>query len=633
MLATELVTAVQEHVKVIVVLVQNHGYASIGALSEELGSERFGTRYRYRGAIGSSSTAERLPVDLAANARVAGRARPARRARRRSSPRRCAQAKAADERRCRPRRDRPAGARPGLPRRGGTSRSPRCPRSRAPGALVRDLRPEQGHAAAVPAAVLHDRPRGDPVSSIHIGSAPDSWGVWFPDDAEQTTLAALPRRGRRRRLRRGSSSARTATSRPTPSASPTSCAPAACASRPARCSRTSTRARVLGPRGSQVARRGRPDACRRRRAPRRHPRAVARPTRPARCSRIRSSTTPAGRRLTAGHGHRLGHGVLEEYGLRVQFHSHADTHVGVPARHRALRQGRPTPATSTSASTPGTSPTTAATTSGSSAATRSGSATCTSSRSTRRPRAGRGRGPALRPDAVRVGAMVEPPHGIPTRCPRSWPRSRRPSCDQPRPRRDRRAGHVPVPARPAPADRAAHPHLPGLVRRRVRAHRPAGLTRSPEMDTDMIDELRVAVLGVGKMGSFHVESLSRRTHGARVTVVSDFADEAAHRVGDPIGARVRGRPGRGDRRGRRRRGRPRQPRRRPRGTGARLPRGRQAGAVREAADHRGRERRRGVPPRAPSSVADSSRSASCAASTTSTRPCGARSPAASWGRR
>ena len=54
----------------------------------------------------------------------------------------------------------------------------------------------------------------------------------------------------------------------------------------------------------------------------------------------------------------------------------------------------------------------------------------------------------------------------------------------------------------------------------------------------MTGELKVAVLGVGKMGSFHVESLSRRTRGARVTVVSDFSDEQAHRVADPIGARV-----------------------------------------------------------------------------------------------
>ncbi len=71
MMATELVTAVQEHVKVITVLVQNHGYASIGALSEELGSQRFGTRYRYRGGSGRLD-GERLPVDLAANAESLG---------------------------------------------------------------------------------------------------------------------------------------------------------------------------------------------------------------------------------------------------------------------------------------------------------------------------------------------------------------------------------------------------------------------------------------------------------------------------------------------------------------------------------------------------------------------------------
>ncbi|MDT7744602.1 MAG: hypothetical protein QOE59_3680 [Actinomycetota bacterium] len=71
MMATELVTAVQEHVKVITVLVQNHGYASIGALSEELGSQRFGTRYRYRGGSGRLD-GDRLPVDLAANAASLG---------------------------------------------------------------------------------------------------------------------------------------------------------------------------------------------------------------------------------------------------------------------------------------------------------------------------------------------------------------------------------------------------------------------------------------------------------------------------------------------------------------------------------------------------------------------------------
>jgi 3D-(3,5/4)-trihydroxycyclohexane-1,2-dione acylhydrolase (decyclizing) len=71
MMATELVTALQEGVKVIVVLVQNHGFASIGALSESLGSQRFGTAYRYRSGSGRLDGAK-LPVDLAANAASLG---------------------------------------------------------------------------------------------------------------------------------------------------------------------------------------------------------------------------------------------------------------------------------------------------------------------------------------------------------------------------------------------------------------------------------------------------------------------------------------------------------------------------------------------------------------------------------
>jgi 3D-(3,5/4)-trihydroxycyclohexane-1,2-dione acylhydrolase (decyclizing) len=71
MMATELVTAVQEGVKLVVVLVQNHGFASIGALSEQLGSQRFGTRYRRRAANGRLE-GDVLPVDLAANAASLG---------------------------------------------------------------------------------------------------------------------------------------------------------------------------------------------------------------------------------------------------------------------------------------------------------------------------------------------------------------------------------------------------------------------------------------------------------------------------------------------------------------------------------------------------------------------------------
>ncbi|WP_055590081.1 3D-(3,5/4)-trihydroxycyclohexane-1,2-dione acylhydrolase (decyclizing), partial [Peterkaempfera griseoplana] len=66
MMPTELVTAVQEGVKIIPVLVQNHGYASIGGLSEAVGGERWATAYRFRAADGGYTGAP-LPVDLAAN--------------------------------------------------------------------------------------------------------------------------------------------------------------------------------------------------------------------------------------------------------------------------------------------------------------------------------------------------------------------------------------------------------------------------------------------------------------------------------------------------------------------------------------------------------------------------------------
>jgi 3D-(3,5/4)-trihydroxycyclohexane-1,2-dione acylhydrolase (decyclizing) len=70
MLPQELVTAVAERVKIIVVLVQNHGYASIGSLSEDAGQGRFGTNFRYRDDGGRDG--DLLPVDLAANAASLG---------------------------------------------------------------------------------------------------------------------------------------------------------------------------------------------------------------------------------------------------------------------------------------------------------------------------------------------------------------------------------------------------------------------------------------------------------------------------------------------------------------------------------------------------------------------------------
>jgi 3D-(3,5/4)-trihydroxycyclohexane-1,2-dione acylhydrolase (decyclizing) len=70
MMSSELVTALAEGIKLVVVLVVNHGFASIGNLSEAVGAERFGTRYRYRTRSGLDGGT--LPVDMAANAASLG---------------------------------------------------------------------------------------------------------------------------------------------------------------------------------------------------------------------------------------------------------------------------------------------------------------------------------------------------------------------------------------------------------------------------------------------------------------------------------------------------------------------------------------------------------------------------------
>ncbi|MFE2523388.1 3D-(3,5/4)-trihydroxycyclohexane-1,2-dione acylhydrolase (decyclizing) [Streptomyces sp. NPDC059382] len=68
---TELVTAVQEGIPIKVVILDNHGYASIGGLSHAVGGEGFGTAYRFRGPDGAYD-GEPLPVDLALNAASLG---------------------------------------------------------------------------------------------------------------------------------------------------------------------------------------------------------------------------------------------------------------------------------------------------------------------------------------------------------------------------------------------------------------------------------------------------------------------------------------------------------------------------------------------------------------------------------
>ena len=72
MMAQELVTAVQERVKLNVVLVNNHGFSSIGALSDTVGTERFGTWYRYRDERTGRLDGAPLPIDFTGNARSLG---------------------------------------------------------------------------------------------------------------------------------------------------------------------------------------------------------------------------------------------------------------------------------------------------------------------------------------------------------------------------------------------------------------------------------------------------------------------------------------------------------------------------------------------------------------------------------
>lgn len=73
MMHTEIVSAVAEGIKLIIVLIQNHGYASIGNLSDSVGSQRYGTKYRFQDKSGNNfETGATLPIDLATNAESLG---------------------------------------------------------------------------------------------------------------------------------------------------------------------------------------------------------------------------------------------------------------------------------------------------------------------------------------------------------------------------------------------------------------------------------------------------------------------------------------------------------------------------------------------------------------------------------
>ncbi len=70
MMAQEIATSVQEGKKLNIVVVDNHGFASIGALSEACGSEGFGTEYRCR--TDGSLAGSKVAVDFVENARSLG---------------------------------------------------------------------------------------------------------------------------------------------------------------------------------------------------------------------------------------------------------------------------------------------------------------------------------------------------------------------------------------------------------------------------------------------------------------------------------------------------------------------------------------------------------------------------------
>ncbi|MBN1345919.1 MAG: 3D-(3,5/4)-trihydroxycyclohexane-1,2-dione acylhydrolase (decyclizing) [Phycisphaerae bacterium] len=72
MMSNEIVTSVQERRKLIVVLLDNHGFACIRGLARSCGSRGFGNDFRYRDDKGTIDTGDFLPIDFAANAASLG---------------------------------------------------------------------------------------------------------------------------------------------------------------------------------------------------------------------------------------------------------------------------------------------------------------------------------------------------------------------------------------------------------------------------------------------------------------------------------------------------------------------------------------------------------------------------------
>ena len=230
--------------------------------------------------------------------------------------------------------------------------------------------------------------------------------------------------------------------------------------------------------------------------------------------------------LTSGHDE-LGRRILDEYGLHVQFHSHADSHVGYqPEIDTFPREHRP----GVREPVPGHR----------------------SRRVLRRrlrradhhlPRTDRVRPPeAGGPDGggrgPRQGHLV--PRGrsdgsddrAATRTAGHAARARGPGRPGPRHQGDHRARPLPVRTRGATADREADQDLPEQLQPGFDRH---GRDRG---GSGPVSDLRVAVLGLGLMGAFHVDLLSTAVKGVTITVVNDFVQAKADDVAARIGARV-----------------------------------------------------------------------------------------------
>jgi 3D-(3,5/4)-trihydroxycyclohexane-1,2-dione acylhydrolase (decyclizing) len=66
MMSSEITTSIQEGYKLNIILLDNHGFSSIGGLSQAVGSSGFGTNYRFRGKESGQLDGEHIPVDFAA---------------------------------------------------------------------------------------------------------------------------------------------------------------------------------------------------------------------------------------------------------------------------------------------------------------------------------------------------------------------------------------------------------------------------------------------------------------------------------------------------------------------------------------------------------------------------------------